>query len=117
MVGIDCQAVDYAPSWSTSRRSLRSLARAAAFAAARFRPDVVYGHEMRGAVASILGVRGVPLVADFHSAGVAVAIRAAAHPAAPTLASVGEQVHERLRWDRLAREVLGVLRAAAEPSP
>lgn len=67
MVGVDCQAVDYAPSWSTSRRSLRSLARAAAFAAARCRPDVVYGHEMRGAVASILGVRGVPLVADFHS--------------------------------------------------
>jgi glycosyltransferase involved in cell wall biosynthesis len=66
-VGIDCSAVHYGESWSVRRKSLRSLARACSVARREFQPDVVYGHEMRGAMAAMLGARGVPLVVDFHS--------------------------------------------------
>lgn len=66
-VGVDCSAVVDGTSWSTSSKSLRTIAKATRVAARRFLPDVVYGHEMRGAMAALIGAHRVPLVADFHS--------------------------------------------------
>ena len=66
-VGVNCSRVDFGPTWSTGKKSLAQVARLAARAHRAFDPDVVYAHELRPATASIVALRGVPVVADLHS--------------------------------------------------
>jgi glycosyltransferase involved in cell wall biosynthesis len=66
-VGVDCSRIDFGPTWSTGEKSLAKVARLAAKARAEFAPDVVYAHELRPATASLLTLRGIPVVVDLHS--------------------------------------------------
>jgi hypothetical protein len=66
-VALDPSGVAFGPTWRADAKPLPRMARAVAHASSRFRPDVIYAHEMRPALASLLARSGPPVVADFHS--------------------------------------------------
>ena len=66
-VSIDPSAIDFGPTARATPKPLARMAADIARAARRFGPDVIYAHEMRPALASLLVRSGVPVVADFHS--------------------------------------------------
>jgi hypothetical protein len=66
-VALDPSGIDFGPTWRATPKPLPRMGRSVAHASRRFRPDVIYAHEMRPALASLLARSGAPVVADFHS--------------------------------------------------
>lgn len=66
-VGLDPSGIDFGPTWRTRAKPLPAMARQVAHASRSFQPDVIYAHEMRPALASLLARADAPVVADFHS--------------------------------------------------
>jgi len=71
-LGLNCSAVDYAPSISVGSRSLRSYVQAVQQCIAEFRPDVVYAQETLPGLAALISLvlkkqEKCQLVFDFHT--------------------------------------------------
>ncbi len=66
-VAIDPTAIDFGPTARATPKPMWRMAADIARAARRFGPDVIYAHELRPALASLLARWDVPVVADFHS--------------------------------------------------
>lgn len=71
-LGLDCSAVDYAPSMSINSRSISAYRKAICECVQLFKPDIVYAQETLPAIAALLSVgigfkKTIPLVFDFHT--------------------------------------------------
>lgn len=71
-VGLDCSAVDYAPTISVGSRSLKSYIKVLNKAIADFQPDIVYAQETLPGIAALISFtiakrKNCSLVFDFHT--------------------------------------------------
>lgn len=71
-LGLDCSAVNYAPSVSVGSRSLSSYIRAIQKCIEEFRPEIVYAQETLPALAALISLtltkqKNCSLVLDFHT--------------------------------------------------
>jgi glycosyltransferase involved in cell wall biosynthesis len=70
-LGLDCSAVDYAPSISVGQRSLKAYKQALQRCIDEFNPDVIYAQETLASIAVLtsphVALSKIPLIFDFHT--------------------------------------------------